>query len=346
MKKYLPIVAIVVFIMGLLSFTEYIMEQQKAEAAQEAYEEQRHIVVYSTLPADINSALEKAFYEDTHWRVSLQTQEDQLVKQSIAVPNQHADVVISSEPVLRTLAKQHVLKPYESAATATVASRFKDSQYKWTGLWFNPMVFVVSQDYYVREGLHFSRWDDLLTDPLLRVVAPDLASMDMAGDFLCSFVEMRGKEQTELYLKTLQSHVILYSKTMSPIVRRVASGDADVGIVDAVTARQYRQDGVPIYILYPADGTAYWLNGAAVTTASTDEEITGAFMEWLFSKRVDTLLRQHHLYFSHTSIDGPQIVDDRGQQVQLFPVQKNYTVQGRKELQDWWIKAVRFGKEL
>lgn len=347
MKKYLPIVAIVVFILGLLSFSEYILERQKVEAAEAASEEQRHIVVYSSLPADVNSALEKAFYEDTHLRASIQTQDEgQLVKQSLASPTHQVDVVISSEPVLRTLAKQQVLKPYTSPNTETVDGRFKDGKNEWTGLWINPMVFVVSQDYYLRAGMHFSKWDDLLTDPQIRIVAPDLAAMDMAGDFLCSFVETKGLEQTSLYLRTLQNHVVLYSKTMSPIVRRVASGDTDVGIVDAVTARQYRQDGVPIYILYPADGTSYWLNGVAVTQASTDEELTGAFMEWLFSKHVDDILRQHHLYFSHASSEGPQIIDDRGQALPLFPVQKQYTVQGRKALQDWWIKSVRFGKEL
>ena len=90
---------------------------------------------------------------------------------------------------------------------------------------------------------------------------PDLAAMDMAGEFLCSFVEIKGLDESERYLRALQSHVASYSKSMSVNVRRVASGEADIGVADASSARQYRNDGAPIYIIYPQDGTSYWLTG-------------------------------------------------------------------------------------
>lgn len=346
MKKYIPFLAIGFFIAGLLILTAHIMEQQRIEAAQEAYEEQRHIVVSSSLPDDVNKVLESAFYEDTHMRVTIQTEnEETTIKRAAGAPDQHPDVVIASESALRVLANQQILRSYASDMTDTVALRYKDGNGKWTGLWLNPIVFIASKDYYLRQGIHFSQWDDLLADSQVRIVFPDLASMDMAGDFLCSFVEMRGLELTGLYLRALQNHVVMYAQSTSAIVRRVASGDADVGVVDAAMARQFRQDGVPIYVIYPADGTSYWLMGAAVTQACQDEEIADTFMEWLFSKHVDEIFRKNHLYFSYTSSASAPIVDDRGQQLQLFPVQKQYTAQGRKELQDWWIKSVRFGKE-
>ena len=85
--------------------------------------------------------------------------------------------------------------------------------------------------------------DELLQDPNLTLVFPDLAAMDMAGDFLCSFVEMRGRDGAGRYLRELQRHVTFYSQSMSSNVRIVAGGDADAGVVDAAMARQYSKDG-------------------------------------------------------------------------------------------------------
>ena len=81
----------------------------------------------------------------------------------------------------------------------------KDPEQLWNGLWYNPMVFIVSQSYYERRGMQIRTWDDLLTDPEMVLAFPDLASMDMAGEFLCSFVEMRGIEDSERYLRSLQA---------------------------------------------------------------------------------------------------------------------------------------------
>lgn len=345
MKKYFPLLAIILFIAGIFVWAAYIMEQQQREAARELYEKQRHIVVYSSLPGDVNQALERAFYADTHLRVNIQTREEEQIARQEPSLDTSPDVVIAPEQTLRLLAERQILLSYASARTDAVPERYKDKQGTWIGLWLNPMVFVVSRDYYARQGMQPLYWDDLLTNPQIRIVFPDLAAMDMAGDFLCSFVEMRGLEQTGLYLRTLQNHVTAYSQSTSAIVRRIASGDADIGISDAAIARQFRQDGMPVYVLYPADGTSYWLTGAAVTRACQDEELADTFMDWLFSAHVDTVFRQHHLYFSYTDNENANMVDDQGRQLQLFPVEKKYTAQGRRELQDWWIKFVRFGKD-
>lgn len=346
LKKYIPFVAIIIFVVALLTYSTVVSDERQKEKEEAAYEAQRHIVVYSTLPSDVNRDLEQAFYQKTHLHVTIQTQtDDQFITQTVANPQHHPDVVIASEPTLQEMDRQALLHPYLSEQTAMVAESYKDHEGAWTGLWLNPMVFIVSQDYYLRQGIHFGAWDDLITDPQINIAFPDLASMDMAGDFLCSLVEMRGTELTGLYLRAVQSHVALYSKSMSAIARRIAGGEADVGVIDAAMARQFRSDGVPFYIVYPTDGTSYWLTGVAVTQWNHDEELANTFVEWLFSPDVDTILRKNHLYFNYTSNRAPQSLDDRGQQLTIFPVRKNYTIQGRKALQDWWIKSVRFGKE-
>lgn len=348
MKRYMPLAAVILFILALLGFSNYVLEKQKQAAAQAAYEAERHLVVYSDMPDDVNAGLSHEFYKKTGWRVQIQTRTDGQIRQLMKQPalDSPPDMIIASEQVLQDQKKDGMLQAYTSPQTQAVPLALKDADGYWTGLWLNPMVFIISSSYYERSGLSLQTWDDLLRDPNLTLVFPDLASMDMAGDFLCSFVEMRGSEAAGRYLRELQRHVTSYSQSMSSNVRIVAGGDANAGVVDAAMARQYSKDGAPIYIIYPRDGTSYWLAGAAITKWCTDGEMAYAFMNWLFSDDVDHILRKNHIYLTYTSDAAKNMLDARGEELVLFPVKKQYTAEGRRALQDWWIKSVRFGKEL
>lgn len=346
MKRYIPIAAVIVFVIAALAFGNHLLVLKKQAAAQAAYEAERHLVVYSDMPEDVNRNLAAAFHKRTGLRVQIQTRTDDELYTLWRSDGKEGPpaVLIASEPVLREQKAHQVLRPYASQFTESVPYPQKDSDAMWTGLWLDPMVFIIHNEYYARRGMYIRTWDDLLTDPTLQVAFPDLAATDMAGDFLCSFVEVKGTEAAGLYLKALQSHISMYSKVMAANVRRVAGGEADIGIVDGATARQYRQDGMPIYIVYPRDGTSYWLTGAAVTKWCRDDELAQAFMDWLYSRDVDDVLRGSHLYLTYANSDARKILDSRGQELILFPVQKQYTGEGRRTLQDWWIKSVRFGK--
>lgn len=348
MKRYMPLVCVIVFVVALLGFSNYIWhEQQRQQEEQASYEAERHLVVFSDMPTDVNADLAAAFYKQTGMHVQIISKTDDELHRQMKV--QHAgdmpDVLIASESVLRQAENIQQLKMYASIQTEPVPYAFKDADGYWNGLWLNPMVFVVGHEYYARRGVDIRTWDDLLRDPMLTVAFPDLASMDMAGDFLCSLVEINGSEETGLYLRALQSHVAAYSKSMASSVRRVASGEVNLGVVDAVTARQYRQDGAPIYILYPRDGTSYWLTGTAMTVQCQDEELAAAFIDWLYANDADAVLRKNHLYFTYASETARKILDSQGQELVLFPTKKQYTDAGRRDLQNWWIKSVRFGKD-
>lgn len=348
MRKYLPVMAVVVFVVALLGLSNYIWIGQEQVRAERIREAEHHLVVYSDMPIDVNNDLAKKFYEQTHLRVQIITKNDgdiQSYLKSNSKDTADPDIIIAVQPLLQTAAKQGRLKPYASEATDQVAYAHKDADGYWVGLWYDPMVLVISREYYAHHGLQLQNWNDLLADPDVRIAFPDLAATDIAGDFLCTFVEIYGQENAMRYFKNIQRHVAVYSKSMTPAVWRVASGEADVGVVDAVTARQLVKDAAPIYILYPQDGTSCWLVGAGVTVTCQDEELSGKFMDWLLSKDTIDILRKSHLYLDYTANRQGNELDAKGQQLVLFQAQKNYTEQGRKEMQDWWIKMVRFGKE-
>ena len=348
MKRYMPIAAILVFVVALLGLSNFIWEQQEVARAQTIRELERHLVVYSAMPEAVNKNLAEAFHTQTGLRVQITTMTDSDIQDAIDQKKPaklRPDLVITIQPVLQKGQAEGAFKPYASEKTETVPYRFKEPDGYWVGLWLDPMVFVVNNDYFTQHGMALHTWDDLLSDPDMRLAFPDMAATDMAGDFLCTFVETRGQEAAAVYFKQLQRHIPGYSNTFMPIVRRVAAGEADVGVADAITVRQYIQEQMPIRIIYPQDGTSYWLIGEAITKWCEDDELADSFIDWLYSEEVPNILRANHLRVGFASDVQPKELDSLGEQIVLFPVQKNYTAQGRKALQDWWIKSVRFGKD-
>ena len=104
-------------------------------------------------------------------------------------------------------------------------------------------------------------------------------------------------------------------------------------------------DKVPIVVIYPKDGTSYWLYGSAVTKWCEEDELAPLFSDWLLSRSVLSLLHDNNLFLTTASDILPKELDSRNMYPVLFQVRKLYTDQGRKNIQEWWIKAVRFGKE-
>ena len=70
MKKHLLLLGIILFIMGLLWAGVFIQQDREQQLeAQAMYEKERHLTVYSDLPAAANRDLATAFYEETGLRV-------------------------------------------------------------------------------------------------------------------------------------------------------------------------------------------------------------------------------------------------------------------------------------
>ena len=62
MKRYIPFIGMIVFIAAVLWAGVYIQqERQQQLAAREMYEKERHLVVYSDMPGQVNQDLAAAF---------------------------------------------------------------------------------------------------------------------------------------------------------------------------------------------------------------------------------------------------------------------------------------------
>lgn len=80
MKKFVPFIVLSLFVILLLGLCGPILVQRQQEEAQRAYEAERHLVVFSDLPQDVNDGLAQRFYEQKHLRVQIYSKSDSEIR--------------------------------------------------------------------------------------------------------------------------------------------------------------------------------------------------------------------------------------------------------------------------
>lgn len=77
-----------------------------------AYEAERHLVVFSDLPQDVNDGLAQLFYEQKHLRVQIYSKSDGDIRQALKTDSGvKPDILIASEDNLREQKKNGILQP-------------------------------------------------------------------------------------------------------------------------------------------------------------------------------------------------------------------------------------------
>lgn len=176
-----------------------------------------------------------------------------------------ADLYITSQDSLMKMKKENMLVPYASAQTDTALNLFKDEECYWTGLWVDPVVFAVNEDYAGKHPAFSYSWNEVLTRSSLRLSMTDFVAADMAEDLLMCLAEHFGIGETFSLLGKAQNHIVQYGKYLSTPSRMAGMGKCDIGISGLNEAVRSRQEKLPVVIMYPEDGSPWYLFGAGIS---------------------------------------------------------------------------------
>ena len=114
----------------------------------------QELTVYTTLPAETAAVLSEVYERENKIRVNFVPMNPKEILQEIkndAVSDptvvRTVDIVIADSKILREAAELNLLTPYASEANDAVKDIFKDEQDRWTGIWYDPIIFCVNRDY-------------------------------------------------------------------------------------------------------------------------------------------------------------------------------------------------------
>ena len=307
------------------------------------------VTAYTTLPAETAAILSEVYERENNVRVNFIPMNSQEILQkikddSVSDPTvvRTVDVVIADSKILREAADLNLFKSYTSEINDAVKDNFKDAQDRWVGIWYDPIVFCVNKDY-MRTTVDLpNTWDKLAKAGKVRVGITDFLAADASANLMFCMIGNFGDAKTYEILKGIHPKVIQYAKFLSNPVRQAGMGEADISVAVESETLRYMQEGYPLKIIYPADGTSCILTGFAITTTDTAKShVAAKFSDWLLSDEAQLYLQTNGFYFIPTNPQTLAYKSFAGKNLVLFNDQQKFSSEQQRAFLDRWIKDIR-----
>lgn len=309
----------------------------------------QELTAYTTLPAETVTILSEAYEKEHRVRINfvplnqkdlIQKMRDDAVSDPTVV--QTVDVVLADSEVLKQAASFNLLTPYISETNDAVKNNFKDEQDRWVGVWYDPVIFCANKDYLKKIIDIPDTWESL-SKSTARIGITDFIAANASANLMLQMIGNFGDVKTYEILSNIHPKVVQYAKYLSNPVRQAGMGEADISIAIESETLRYMQDGYPLKIIYPEDGTSYLLTGFGITTKDTAKNQAAAkFADWLLSDEAQMTLQRNGFYFISTNPNTLAYKTFAGKNLVLFNNSQIFTDQQRETFLNRWVKEIRF----
>ena len=307
------------------------------------------LTAYTTLPAETAAVLSEIYERENKVRVNFVPMNSQEILQNIkddAVSDptvvRTVDIVLADSKVLREVAELNLFTPYTSETNDAVKEVFKDANDRWTGVWYDPIVFCVNKDY-MRTTVDLpDTWDKLAKAGNIRVGITDFLAADASANLMFQMIGNFGDVKTYEILSGLHPKVVQYAKFLSNPVRQAGMGEVDISIAVESETLRYLQNGYPLKVIYPADGTSWLLTGVAITTKdAAKNQVAAKFADWLLGDEAQLYLQTNGFYFLPTNPQTLAYKSFAGKNLVLFDNQQKFSEEQRQAFLNRWVNDVR-----
>ena len=147
------------------------------------------IILYSELDNKFTENLVDAFNKDNKAKLQLKAVYE--LKPGGELP----DVVLAEQRTLAGLKRHGRLKPVAFADGDRLPQKFRDADLSWYGVFYDPIVFLVNQQYARTVGqANICSWQDLAGKEQLRIALENLSDSNSTQNFLAGLADRFGED--------------------------------------------------------------------------------------------------------------------------------------------------------
>ena len=342
MSRWRSMAALGLFVALMMAFG-FWYSYQKSQASPDV-PIKATITIYTDLPNNLTSFIADKYQVERQVRVKIMplTGAQMARRMNPNYLDQEGDIILTSKDNLVLGAKGHHLLGMYSETIDLVPPQFKDDNGAWVGTWYDPILFTQNTQYYNHLGQFITTWSTLAKPGPWTVVMTDYMAAESAANIFYSFVETEGEEGALNYMKALEEHITQHAKYLDTPIRLASLNEVNVGIGNYSDGQAYAKQGYPVKLIFPQDGTPYYLTGVGVLKSTQQYEESVNFVNWLLAKQTNLDMAVNGYAFVFTNPEVADPVDSLGHGLVLFNTQGGYTVEGKKQLLDTWLKQVRF----
>lgn len=306
------------------------------------------IKVYTTLPAEHTAILAAAYEKQHDVRVDFVTLSaaqimEHLKAQASGSSNNDEAMVLTDRETLTRAAAAGYLIPYLSESGDQVPEEFREQSGYWIGVWYDPVVFCVNKDYLKTQAQIPDTWTELARQPNVRIGITDFLAAEASANLFMSMIAQYGDQATYDIWRQIHPKVVQYARYLSNPVRQAGMGEVDISVAVESETLRYMQDGYPLQVVYPADGTAAMITGSGIVfrADAKAQQAAEEFADWLLSDDAQIALQEQGFYFIPTNPGTLAYKTFAGKNLVLFNQHAFYTAEEKHAFLDRWVKEIR-----
>jgi len=199
-----------------------------------------------------------------------------------------------------------LLMQYKSPAWRAVPDQYKDPDGYWYGwsYWF--ACIGVNTKLLKEKGYDPPRsWNDLL-DPKWKgeIVMPNPGTSGTAYLTVSTVMQLFGEDEGWQYLEKLNANVAQYTKSGSAPGQLVAQGEYMVGITWDQAVEKRKDEGYPIEMIIPEEGTGYVLDIAVIYKNAENPEGAKKFIDYIGSREFQQEVAKYRSKVTYPGVES------------------------------------------
>lgn len=248
-----------------------------------------------------------------------------------------------------------LLQPYRSPNVDQIVPRFQDpakvkGNYT-SAIYMGILGFGVNTERLKKLGINEvpKCWKDL-TDPRLKgeIQIADPQSSGTAYTAIATFVQLWGEEAAFDYFKNLHPNISQYTKSGITPSNNTARGETTIGIGFLHDYALQKQQGAPIEMIVPCEGTGYELGGVSILKGARNLDNAKLFVDWVLSKEGQELAWQKgnslQILTNTTAQQSPTAFDPTKLNLIDYDFEKYGAADERKRLIGKWVDSIKLSK--
>jgi iron(III) transport system substrate-binding protein len=209
---------------------------------------------------------------------------------------------------------EETLEPYAPEGVKAIPSQFRSPEDKWFAVTGYMAAFCVNNERLADKGLPMpTSWADL-TDPAFKgeVVMPNPASSGTGYIQISSLLQIMGDDEGWAFIDKLDENIAQYIKSGSKPCHAASAGEYVVGASYDMRAIKNIDEGYPITMVIPSEGSGNELEANALVASSDNKEDAKKFLDWTVTPEAATAYGEWKAIVTIPGGEKPQQFLDAG----------------------------------
>ena len=215
-------------------------------------------------------------------------------------------------------ANDGLLEAYDSPNMANLRDQnlYKDAENHWAGVYVGTLGFGTNTNWLAENpGVTApTSWADLLKPEFTgQIMVAHPSSSGTSYTALCTILQLMGEEEGWQYIQDYAAQIDQFTRSGAAPANFVGQGEAAVGIVFSHDIVAAIENGSPLELTFPSEGTGYEIGGQGIIKGAKHPDAAQKWFDWALEPATQELGPTYEAYQAPTvngaAASRPELLD-------------------------------------